>query len=291
MSLEEVEAFLIQKALARYDGNVSQAAEALGLSPQRALPPAAAVRAVSAGDLAPAATTSARLRLRAARPAARAARRAPGRALALACCSGPATSRPKRSGRSRRSLVVAAGSGFASPLRERVVRPLQTLSNLLAALREGDFSIRARGAGATTPLGEVLRRGQRARARRCATQRLGALEATALLRKVMEEIDVAVFAFDGERRLRLVNRAGERLLGAARRAAARARRADELGLGEAAWRARRRASLELAFPAATGPLGGAPRHVPPGRAAAPAAGARRRAAARCARRSARPGSG
>ena len=44
-------------------------------------------------------------------------------------------------------------------------------------------------------------------------QRLGALEATALLRRVMEEIDVAVFAFDGGQRLRLVNRGGERLLG------------------------------------------------------------------------------
>ena len=44
-------------------------------------------------------------------------------------------------------------------------------------------------------------------------QRLGALEATALLRRVMEEIDVAIFAFDGEQRLRLVNRGGERLLG------------------------------------------------------------------------------
>jgi transcriptional regulator of acetoin/glycerol metabolism len=32
MSLEEVEAFLIRKALARFGGNVSQAAGALGLS-------------------------------------------------------------------------------------------------------------------------------------------------------------------------------------------------------------------------------------------------------------------
>jgi DNA-binding NtrC family response regulator len=32
MSLEGVEAFLIRKALARYDGNVSQAAKTLGLS-------------------------------------------------------------------------------------------------------------------------------------------------------------------------------------------------------------------------------------------------------------------
>ena len=43
-------------------------------------------------------------------------------------------------------------------------------------------------------------------------QRLGALEASALLRTVMVEIDVAVFTFDGAQTLRLVNRAGERLL-------------------------------------------------------------------------------
>jgi signal transduction histidine kinase len=62
-------------------------------------------------------------------------------------------------------------------------------------------------------------------------QRLGALEATALLRAVMAEIDVAVFTFDGEQRLRLVNRAGEQLLG---RAAARllGATAEELGLAQ-----------------------------------------------------------
>ena len=32
MSLEDVECFLIKKTLARFDGNVSRAAEALGLS-------------------------------------------------------------------------------------------------------------------------------------------------------------------------------------------------------------------------------------------------------------------
>src|ERR1051325_10507674 len=45
------------------------------------------------------------------------------------------------------------------------------------------------------------------------TQRLDAQEATALLRAVMAEIDVAIFAFDSTRRLVLVNRYGERLLG------------------------------------------------------------------------------
>jgi two-component system, NtrC family, nitrogen regulation sensor histidine kinase NtrY len=108
-------------------------------------------------------------------------------------------------------LVVGFWVGFAFLLRERVVRPLQTLSNLIAALLEGDYSIRSRGATSHDALGlamlEVNALGQTLR-----EQRLGALEASALLRKVMEEIDVAIFAFDADLRLRLVNRAGERLL-------------------------------------------------------------------------------
>src|SRR5437870_11893277 len=102
--------------------------------------------------------------------------------------------------------------GFISSAREHLIRPLQTMTNLLAALREGDYSIRARGARENDALGEALLEvnliGETLR-----VQRLGAFEATALLRTIMAEIDVAVFTFDPGRRLRLVNRAGERLLG------------------------------------------------------------------------------
>jgi nitrogen fixation/metabolism regulation signal transduction histidine kinase len=127
-------------------------------------------------------------------------------------------------------LILTFWVGFALAVRERVERPLQTISNLLAALREGDYSIRARGARGGDALSEVMfevnELGGTLR-----EQRLGALEATALLRTVMAEIDVAVFAFDGEQRLRLVNRAGERLLA---QPAERllGRRAGELGLAE-----------------------------------------------------------
>ena len=97
-------------------------------------------------------------------------------------------------------------------VRERVVRPLQTLSNMLAALREGDFSLRARSSlsddALTLALLEVNTLGNTLQA-----QRLGAMEATALLRTVMAEIDAAIFAFDAGNQLRLANRAGERLLG------------------------------------------------------------------------------
>jgi nitrogen fixation/metabolism regulation signal transduction histidine kinase len=108
-------------------------------------------------------------------------------------------------------LMMGLCLGFALAVRERVIRPLQTLSNLLAALREEDYSFRARGARTGDALGEAFLEAN-ALGQSLREQRLGALEATALLRAVMAEIDVAVFTFDGEQRLRLINRAGERLL-------------------------------------------------------------------------------
>ena len=109
-------------------------------------------------------------------------------------------------------LIVGCFGGFVGSAREHLIRPLQTMTNLLAALREGDYSIRARGAREDDALGEALLEvnllGETLR-----VQRLGAFEATALLRTIMAEIDVAVFTFDPDRRLRLVNRSGENLLG------------------------------------------------------------------------------
>ena len=109
------------------------------------------------------------------------------------------------------AVIVGAWGGFAVAVRERVVRPLRTVSGLLAALREGDFSIQARGADREDALGEVMCE-LNGLIETMREQRLGALEATALLRTVMEEINLAVFAFDDHQRLRLANRAGEKLL-------------------------------------------------------------------------------
>src|SRR4051794_37019560 len=53
-------------------------------------------------------------------------------------------------------FIVGCWLGFATAVRGRVVRPLQTMANLLSALREGDFSIRARGARRDEPLGDVM---------------------------------------------------------------------------------------------------------------------------------------
>ena len=108
--------------------------------------------------------------------------------------------------------VLVAWLGFCVAARGRVAGPLRTLANLLEALREGDYSIRARVGDVREPLGEAMLQ-VNAMAATLRDQRLGALEATALLRKVMEEIEVAIFAFDPNRILRLVNHAGEKLLG------------------------------------------------------------------------------
>ncbi len=114
------------------------------------------------------------------------------------------------------ALIGCVWLGAALAVRERVTRPLQTISNLLLALRQGDYGVRGRGGRLSDPLGEVFLEanvlGETLR-----EQRLGALEAGELLSKVMEEIDVAVLAFDEGARLRLVNRAGERLLARGRR--------------------------------------------------------------------------
>lgn len=146
-------------------------------------------------------------------------------------------------------IVVGAWLLAAMLLRERVVTPLQTLSNMLAALREGDYSIRARGAERDDALGlaylEANLLGETLR-----TQRLGAVEATALLRTVMADIDVAVFAFDDSRELRLVNSAGERLLGApAPRLLGRT--ADQMGLADLLTGASPR-TMDVTFPGGAG---------------------------------------
>jgi nitrogen fixation/metabolism regulation signal transduction histidine kinase len=127
-------------------------------------------------------------------------------------------------------LIGGCWLGFALAVQARVIRPLQTMANLLSALREGDFSVRARGARRDEPLGDVMAE-INTLSRTLQEQRLSALEATALLRTVMEEIEVAIFAFDGEGKLRLANHAGQQLLA---KPAERVlgRDAAELGLAE-----------------------------------------------------------
>ena len=110
------------------------------------------------------------------------------------------------------TVVLLVWGGAAAVSYQMVQRALFLQANLLGALREGDYSIRGTGARAGTAvdlvmteinaLGDTLQR-----------QRTEAVESTKLLQSVMGAIDVAVFAFDMDEKLVLVNPAGERLLG------------------------------------------------------------------------------
>lgn len=146
-------------------------------------------------------------------------------------------------------FVVGGWLGFSFGVRERVVTPLQTLSNVLAALREGDYSIRARGANEREPLGQALLEAN-VLGQTLHDQRLGALEATNLLRTVIAEIDVALFTFNEQGELKLVNRAGERLL-AQPEERLLGRHASDVGLAECLTGASER-TFQKSFPGKTG---------------------------------------
>ncbi len=96
-------------------------------------------------------------------------------------------------------------------LMDQIVRPLQTLANVIAALREDDFSFRARGARRDDALGDLALE-INALAGMLQAQRSSALEATALLQRVVESLETPVLTFDPDGTLRLINPAGTRVL-------------------------------------------------------------------------------
>ncbi len=117
-----------------------------------------------------------------------------------------------------------------SAMVDGLVRPLQTLSNVVSSLREGDYSFRARGAGSPDALGELAAE-INALTDLMQKQRVRSLEATALLARILEVMHAPLFAFDREDLLQLVNNAGLKLLGLPY-ARCFGRSARELGLEE-----------------------------------------------------------
>ncbi len=108
-------------------------------------------------------------------------------------------------------VLVGAWIGFAIAVRRAIIEPMRSVANLLEALRGGDYGIRGRYARKGDALGDIVFESNRLGATLRA-QRFEALEASALLNKVLAEIDVAVLAFDGDDRIRFANRAAGTLL-------------------------------------------------------------------------------
>ena len=146
-------------------------------------------------------------------------------------------------------LLLACWVGSAAVLRGKAAFPWRTMSNMLGAVREGDYSIRAKVPASDDAVGEALTElnllGESLRARR-----LEKIEAATLLGKVLEEIDAAIFTFDGDERLKLVNRAGVRLIGADG-GGALDRTASSFGLAEFL-HAQPTATIEHTFPGGAG---------------------------------------
>ena len=128
------------------------------------------------------------------------------------------------------AVAALATLWLAMRLRNAVIYPLYTLSNLLEALREGDYSLRGSRSRRGDPIGEVVWE-VNTLSQTLRDQRHRVEETSALLTKVIGATDIAIFTFDATRRLRLVNPAGERLLS---RAAAQllGRTAEELGIAD-----------------------------------------------------------
>jgi len=116
----------------------------------------------------------------------------------------------------------------ASTFTEQIIRPMQTLANVVAALREDDFSFRARGARRGDALGDLALE-INALAGTLQAQRSTALEALTLVERVMTSMQSPVLAFDGQGRLRLHNAAADKAFGLTR-PASDGRTAEELNL-------------------------------------------------------------
>jgi two-component system nitrogen regulation sensor histidine kinase NtrY len=110
------------------------------------------------------------------------------------------------------ALILLSWIGFALGLKSKVVFPLRTISNILEAIREGDYSLRIRGANREDAMGELILE-VNALTRSLREQRFGVMEAMALLRKTLAQIDVAMFGFNQEGKLCLVNDSGQQVLG------------------------------------------------------------------------------
>jgi PAS domain S-box-containing protein len=110
------------------------------------------------------------------------------------------------------AIALVATFILIRALQRNVVYPLRTVSSFVEALREEDYSIRLRDPKRVDAIGELMIEFNKL-AEQLHGRRLGGVEATALLETVIRETEVAMFAFDAEQRLRLVNPAGQRLLG------------------------------------------------------------------------------
>lgn len=127
-------------------------------------------------------------------------------------------------------LVTVPWLALAIGVRSKMAYLLRTLSNMMEAMREGDYSMRLRGADRNDALSELIVEINHL-TRSLQDRRFSAIEATALLRKILGQIDVAMFGFDHQGELCLINDSGLDALGKPEKALM-GHTAEDLGLTE-----------------------------------------------------------
>ncbi|CAM2067507.1 Histidine kinase domain-containing protein [Sulfidibacter corallicola] len=124
------------------------------------------------------------------------------------------------------AAVIGANLWFVHYLTETFVTRLRNVSSLLFSMIEGDYSRQMRSVESSQSLNEIVKN-LNALSRKLSSEHTGTFESHALLEKVLDQVDVAMFAFDDQTRLRWSNRSGTALIGTS---ANRGKSAEELGL-------------------------------------------------------------
>jgi nitrogen fixation/metabolism regulation signal transduction histidine kinase len=108
------------------------------------------------------------------------------------------------------TLLTLSVFGFAWLIKQQLKFQFQTLSNLVEAVRGGDYTLRGKQRSVDDPLAELT--GQiNLLSSSLSDQRIASEEAYRLLDKTIAHINVAIFAFDANQKVKLVNPAAGRL--------------------------------------------------------------------------------
>lgn len=108
------------------------------------------------------------------------------------------------------TLLSLSVFGFAWLIKKQLQFQFQTLSNLVEAIRGGDFTLRGKKRADNDPLAELT--GQiNLLSASLNEQRVASEEAYRLLDKTIAHINVAIFAFDANNQIKLANPAAGRL--------------------------------------------------------------------------------
>ena len=108
------------------------------------------------------------------------------------------------------TLLSLSVFGFAWAIKQQLGFQFQTLSNLVEAIRSGDFTLRGKIRNTNDPLAELIAQ-INLLSTSLSDQRIASEEAYRLLDKAIAHINVAIFAFNAEDKIKLANPAAGRL--------------------------------------------------------------------------------